>query len=137
MKNNLRTALIIAACGIIFGGAANTFAQTAEPPTVGNYRAVDAADKDVVAAANFAVKERAKNQKAKIKLVAVNQAARQVVAGTNYQVCLSVETTDRKTKAAVPQIVQAVIYQDLKQKYKLTSWAIAACADAAPVVPTN
>lgn len=128
--------MIIAVCGIIFGCAANAFAQMDVPP-VGGYGKADPTDKQIITAANFAVKAQAKKQKVNIKLVAVNHAARQVVAGTNYQVCLSVEMTDRKTKTAVPQIVQAIVYQNLRQKYRLTSWTIAACADAAPVVPTN
>jgi len=134
MKNTLRKFLLIAVGGIIFGCAANAFAQTAEP-IVGGYNKIETSDKEVVAATDFAVKKQSKTQKTAIKLVAVNNAAKQVVAGMNYQVCLSVETIDRKTKTNAPQTVQAVVYRDLKGKYKLTSWAIAACTDAAPVVP--
>ena len=136
MKNNLRTIIIIAVCGVIFGGAANAFAQTGEP-VVGGYGKVAATDQEVVAAANFAVRAQAKKQRAKIKLTAVNAAARQVVAGVNYQICLSVQTTDRRTKKATPQTVQAIVYKNLKQKYSLTNWTIAACADAAPMPPVN
>ncbi len=131
MKNNLRTFLMIAVIGIIFGCAANTFAQIPEP-MVGGYRTIDASDKAVVAAADFAVKKQAKTRKAVINLVAVNSAMQQVVAGMNYQMCLSVEVADRKMKKTVPQTVQTVVFRDLKGKYKLTSWAIAACTDAAP-----
>ena len=129
--------MLIAVVGVIFGCAAKTFAQTDAPVIVGGFSEVDTADKSVVAAANFAVKAQAKKQKMKIKLVAVSYATRQVVAGMNYQVCLNVETTDRKAKTAVPQSVQALVYQNFKGKYKLTSWAIAACTDAAPNVPSN
>ena len=128
--------LILAVFGVILGGAANTFAQIPEP-IVGGYGKVDTTDKEVVAATNFAVKKQGKTQQAMIKLVAVNNAARQVVAGINYQICLSVETTDRKTKVAVPQTIQAIVFKNLKGKYKLTSWAVAACADVAPIAPTN
>ncbi len=126
--------MLIAVCGIIFGCAANSFAQ-ADVPMVGGYAKVDAADRAVIAAANFAVKAQAKKQKSVVKFIAVNNAARQVVAGMNYQICLSVETTDRKTKTAVPQIVQAFVYQNLKSKLELISWTVAACADVAPIVP--
>lgn len=135
--NNLRIILMIAVVGIIFGSAAKVFAQTTEP-MVGGYKTIEVTAKEVVAAADFAVKKQAKMQKADIKIVAVNHAAQQVVAGMNYQVCLSIETTDRRTKTRTPQTVQTVIFRDLKGKYKLTSWAIAACTDAAPVAaPTN
>lgn len=128
---------MIAVCGIIFGCATNVFAQV-EPPMVGGYRTIEPTNKDVVAATDFAVKKQSKTQKAAIKLVAVNSAMQQVVAGMNYQMCLSVETTDRKTKKAMPQTVQIVVFRNLKGKYELTSWAIAACTDAAPVAaPTN
>lgn len=125
---------MIAIGGVIFGCAANVSAQT-DALTVGGFNSIAATDKEVVAATNFAVKKQSKTQKGKIKLVAVNNAAQQVVAGTNYQVCLSVETLDGKTKTPTPQTVQAVVFRDLKGKYKLTSWAIAACTDAAPVAP--
>lgn len=126
---------MIAVCGVIFGAAANAFAQ--EVPLVGGYNVAATTDQAVIAAANFAVKTQAKKQKAAIKLVAVNRAAKQVVAGMNYQICLNVQTRDRKSKRSVPQIIQAVVYQNLKGKYQLTEWAIAACADAAPPAPTN
>ncbi len=134
--------LYIAVFGVIFGCAANTFAQP-EIPIVGGYKKVEATDREVIAAANFAVKAQAKKQKAKIRLVAVNNAARQVVAGTNYQICLNVETTDRKNKTVVPQSVQAIVYKNIKNKHRLTSWTIADCqavaanAGAAPIAPTD
>ena len=137
MNNNLRILLFIAVFGIIFGCASNTFAQTAPPIKVGAYDEIEPTNADVIAAANFAVKMQAKKQRANIKLVAVNYATRQVVAGMNYQVCMNVETTDRKTKIAAPQNVQAIVYRNLGGKYKLTSWTVAACTDAAPNTPVN
>lgn len=140
-RNKLQTLIVVAFCAVFFGSAANAFAQTnptgMPEPMVGGYNKAGLTDAQVVAAANFAVKTQAKKQKAKIKLVAVNNAAKQVVAGMNYQVCLSVETTDRQTKTVTPQIVQAVVYQTLKNKYQLTSWTVAACTDAAPIAPVN
>lgn len=120
--------LLIAVFGVIFASASNTFAQVSEP-MVGGYSKAETSDKAVVAAANFAVKAQAKKQKAKIKLISVNTAAKQVVAGMNYQMCLSVETVERKKKIAAPQFVQVVVYQNLSSKYSLTSWTTAACAD--------
>ncbi len=145
MKNNTRskvqTLIFVVFCAIFFGSATNVSAQnnpTNSPaPIVGGYSKADPTDAQIVAAANFAVKAQAKKQKANIRLVAVNNAAKQVVAGVNYQICLSVETTDRKTKTATPQIVQTIVYQTLNNKYKLTSWAVAACTDAAPITPVN
>jgi len=126
MKNNLKIFSTLAAFVLIGAFAVNNFAQI----KTGGYKKIAKTDAAVVAAANFAVKAQAKKQKSKIKLVTVNNAARQVVAGMNYQMCLSVETTDRKKKTAAPQFVQVVVYQNIKNKYSLTSWTIAACADA-------
>lgn len=135
MKNNLRTITLFAALAFIFVCAADIRAQVPEP-IVGGYSNVAATDAQVVSAANFALKAQAKKDKIKIKLVAVNKAAQQVVAGTNYKLCLSVEVTGKK-KPAVPQIVEAVVFKNLKQKFELTSWAIAACTDAAPIEPVQ
>ena len=130
MKSKLLMMLLIAVGGVLLGGATNVAAQTV--PTVGGYSSTEAKAPEVAAAAAFAVKTQAKKAKEKIKLVAVNSAARQVVAGMNYQMCLNVETTDRRAKTAVSQIVQAVVYKNLKGKYSLTSWTIAACGETAP-----
>lgn len=127
--------LVFAAFGLIFGCAANGYAQIDEP-VAGGYSNVAVTDAQIVSAANFAVKAQAKKDKMKIKLVAVNKAARQVVAGMNYKLCLSVEIIDKK-KPVVPQIIEAIVFKNLKQKLALTSWAIAACTDAAPIEPVK
>lgn len=135
MKNNLRFTIIFAALAFIFAFAADARAQTDEP-VVGGYSTVAASDAQIISAANFAVKAQAKKDKIKIRLVAVNKAAQQVVAGTNYKLCLSVEVIEKK-KPAVPQIVEAIVFKNLRQKLALTSWAIAACTDAAPIEPVK
>lgn len=135
MKNNLRLMIIFAALAFIFACAAAARAQVEEPVIGGGYSNA-AADAQVVSAANFAVKAQAKKDKTKIRLIAVNKAAQQVVAGTNYKLCLSVEIMEKK-KPVVPQIVEAVVFKNLKQKFELTSWAIAACTDAAPIEPAK
>lgn len=128
---------IIAVCAVFFGGAQAVRAQTdvIREPIAGGYSTVETTDLEVVTAANFAVKAQAKKQRAKIKLVNVVRAEQQVVAGRNYQMCLQVEVLEKGRKTAVPQTVQTVVFLNLKQKRSLTSWAIAACADAAPVTP--
>lgn len=127
--------IIFAAFGVIFGAAKTTAAQQTEnlkTPVVGNYSTAEVTDAEVISAANFAVKAQAKKQRAKIKLVAVSRAEKQIVAGTNYRLCLQVETTENGKKTVVPQTVQTIVFRSLKQKYELTSWAVAACADEMP-----
>lgn len=134
MKNNLRFLIIFAALNLIFGCAA-TFAQEPKEPITGGYNSADVTDAQIVSAAKYAVKAQAKKQRAKIKLTAIKKAERQVVAGLNYRLCMQVEVIEKGKKTAVPQTIQTIIYQNLKQKYELTSWAIAACTDETPPLP--
>jgi len=131
MKNNLRMMIVFAALGLILSCAATSYAQTDETIT-GGYQKVEVSAAQIVSAANFAVKARAKKQKAKINLKAISKAEQQVVAGMNFNMCLQVETRDKRKKTSVPQMVQAIVFLNLKQKYELTSWAIAACAEEKP-----
>jgi hypothetical protein len=126
MKKNLRLTIMLAACGLIFAGASAASAQTDEP-VAGGYSRTPVTGKSVVAAAKAAVRAQAKKQRATIRLVSINEAARQVVAGTNYQLCLKVEITERGKKTKTAKIVQAVVFQNLKQKLILTEWAEAEC----------
>jgi hypothetical protein len=59
-------------------------------------------------------------------LIAIKQAERQVVAGLNYRLQLSV-----KIKGQI-QDVQAVVYQDLKRQYWLSRWEQAGDRGQAP-----
>lgn len=131
--------IIMLVGGIIFGGASAARAQTEEiaVPMVGGYSTVETDSAEVLAAAKSAVKAQAKKQRTKIKLSGISKAERQVVAGSNYRLCLQIETTEKGKKTAVPQTIQTVVFLNLKQKYSLTSWAVAACTDAAPVAPTD
>ena len=116
MKNNLmKTAALLAA----LVGAAVCPAQQ----MVCNYRAAAKTDKTVVGAANFAVKARGEAQKTPaLKLVAVERAERQVVAGTNYRLCLSVKSGSANAQAT------AVVYQNLQNQFELSEWTNGNCA---------
>jgi hypothetical protein len=134
IKKHLPAMIIFAAFSVIFGAARTTAAQTEDlkTPVAGGYSTAEVTDAEVVSSASFAARAQAKKQKAKIKLVAVSRAEKQIVAGTNYRLCLQVETLENDKKPAVPQTVQTIVFRSLKQKYQLTSWAVAACADAMP-----
>ena len=119
--------LIIAAFGLIFGCAANSFAQQPNYPMAGGWSSAGVTDKEVVAAANYAVKAEAAKTGSKIKLISIKCAERQVVAGMNYRINLSVETGKRGKKTLLPQTVEAVVYKNLKQKYSLTTWKKGDC----------
>jgi Aspartic acid proteinase inhibitor len=106
MKNKLqiRHILVALALGMLLTAAAS--AQR----VVGGYKSISADDKDAVAAAKFAAGEK------EVELVSVVTAERQVVAGTNFKLCLEVND-DSGTKNFM-----AVVYHNLQNEYKLTSW---------------
>jgi ABC-type glycerol-3-phosphate transport system substrate-binding protein len=126
MKHNLRSIIILAALGIIFGCAGSSYAQT-DGPITGGYGTADAKDKDVIAAAKYAVKKEAKKEGAKIKFVSINKAETQVVAGLNYRLCIKVEIKEKGKKTYVTKLIQTVVYKNLDQKLSLTSWKEDAC----------
>lgn len=98
------------------------------PPLAGGYKETSKTDEMVVAAANFAV-ETQMQKDASLKLVAIKRAARQVVQGSNYEMCLAV-TSENK-----PQEATVVVYQDLQNNFSLTSWISGKCAAGAEDKP--
>ena len=125
MKKNLRITIMLAALGVIFFCAATSFAQNGQ--MTGNYRPVPVTDAQVVAAAKYAVKQIAKKESSVVKLVSVKQAESQVVAGTNYRLCLEITIRQKGKKEKVTKNIQAVVFRNLKQKFELTSWEQAVC----------
>jgi hypothetical protein len=118
MKNNLRLMIIFAAFGVILGCANLTSAQV----KVGGYKKVAVSDAGVVAAANFAVADQGERDEATIELASVETAQRQMVAGTNYKLCLQVNIADGNSDDPRTLFISAVIFQSLKKEYSLKSW---------------
>jgi len=116
MKKLLSPAIVVAVSMFIFLAVGTASAQK-----VGGYRSTLAAAADVKAAAAFAVSAQAEKTDAEITLHQILKAEKQVVSGTNYRLCLMVMDGDDMYN------VTAVIYQDLKQNYALTSWTKANC----------
>jgi len=87
-----------------------------DAPIVGNYREASASDPAVLAAARFAVRAEGRRRGARLTLVSVERAETQVVAGTNYRLRLKVRAAGRVESA------QAVVYENLRRVYSLTSW---------------
>lgn len=95
----------------------------AQPGKAGGYKEVPATDEQVVAAANFAVNIRKESEKAEsLKLISIKTAKKQIVAGTNYSLCLEISDADKAEQAV------AIVYQNLQQKYKLSSWSLEKCS---------
>jgi len=90
---------------------------------LGGYKTASTSDERVVAAAEFAVGQKAEEQEG-LTLDSIEKAETQTVAGTNYRLCLKVSLEDET------QEVKAVVFQNLKQEYSLTSWVVEDCAES-------
>ncbi|MDX6696428.1 MAG: hypothetical protein QOF02_4031 [Blastocatellia bacterium] len=119
----------LVALSIAFGSLTIVGAQQ-RPPIVGGYKAVEADNLEVVAAAEFAVGAQEKKLESEVKLVSVEHAERQVVAGMNYRLCLKVEIEDKENNTEVRQEVKVVIFRSLKNEYSLKSWEEEECGES-------
>lgn len=82
----------------------------------GAYQPAVAEKEDVRAAAQFAVVEQEKRQGVALHLNAIVDAKKQIVAGTNYKLMLSVSRDGRAMVANV------TVYRGLDSKYELKAW---------------
>lgn len=108
---------------ILWAAAPSTRAQ--EMPVAGGYRERPTGDRGVAAAAAFAVRERTRRTGRRVTLVAVRRAETQVVAGLNYRLLLGV----REGRESLD--VAAVVHQNLRRRFSLTSWEPAAAGGPA------
>jgi len=124
MRINLRGAIILVALSVISGSVTVGLAQR-----TGGYKEVANDDAEVVAAADFAVKEQGKKQELTYKLVSVEHAEQQVVAGINYRLCLKVGYHKEDDDVDTTEFVRVVVYRNLQKAYSLTSWAQENCGE--------
>lgn len=114
--------MMFAAFAVLFACVTAASAQK-----VGGYRDVATDDAGVVAAAEFAVGDHSEKNEVSLKVVSIQKAERQIVAGTNYRLCIEVKVVEEGNDDT--QFVEAVVYQNLKKNYKLTSWKPDACGN--------
>ncbi len=121
MSKYLINSATLLAIMLILGTAA--FGQRST--VLGGYKSAKTDDARVVAAAEFAVGERAEKntEQEGLTLDSVDKAEMQTVAGTNYRLCLTVRLEDET------QQIEAVIFQNLKREYTLKSWTVKECAE--------
>ena len=86
-------------------------------PIVGGYQKADIDDKDIKAAAAFAVSAAPKP----FELKEIVSARQQVVAGMNYSLCLRVKAP-KFGLFMRGHLVAAKVFRDLDARYQLTSW---------------
>jgi hypothetical protein len=122
MKNKLQITLMCAVFAVFFACVTAVSAQK-----VGGYKEVAIDDAAVVAAAEFAVGDHSEKNEVSLEIVSIQKAERQVVQGANYRLCIQVKVVEEGNDDT--QFVQAVVYQDLKRVYKLTSWKPDACGE--------
>lgn len=99
-------------------------------PIVGGYKEISTDDPQAQAAAEFAVAEQGKNKSITVKLVSIEHAEQQVVAGMNYRLCLKVEIEGEGDDADTVQEAKVVVYRNLQNKYSLTSWEEEDCSES-------
>jgi Aspartic acid proteinase inhibitor len=128
MMKSLRFMLGLVALGIVFGSMSMVAAQ--QRPIVGGYKTAAVDDPEVVAAAEFAVGEQGRKLKSTVRLISVEHAERQVVAGMNYRLCLKVEIEGEGDEAEAKD-VKVTVFRSLKQEYSLKTWEEADCGEDA------
>jgi Aspartic acid proteinase inhibitor/Sporulation and spore germination len=108
--------VLTAACCLVFSRSSQARAARQEGPLAGGYSDARVSDPDVASAARFAVREESRKTGRRVTLVAVRRAERQVVAGLNFRLLLSV-------RAEGPaRDVRVVVYRNLQNVYSLSSW---------------
>ncbi len=117
MKKSLYFAAVLIALGFVL--TSEGFGQR---PVLGGYKVIENTDAGATDAAAFAIKAQSEQTEMEFVLGEIVKAERQVVAGSNYRLCMDVSANGQDGS-----YVQAVVYVDLKQNYKLTSWAASDC----------
>ena len=128
MRKLFGAALFALALGLVFNSAAAVGARQ-QGPKVGGYKEVATSAPEVVSAAKFAVAAQARKKETEIRLLSVETAERQTVAGANYRLCLKVEEADAENNVDVTETVRAVVYRSLQNAYTLKSWEPEDCAE--------
>ena len=96
---------------------------------LGGYREIDKGDEGATAAAEFAVKAQSENKEMTYKLVSIEHAESQTVAGLNYRLCLKVGYHKQDDDVDTTELVRVVVYRNLQNQYSLTSWTEEKCSD--------
>lgn len=113
-RSRLSTILLAAVATLAFPGGDPAAAGRIGPP-VGAYNPTTVDDESRLAA-NFAVREQARRESRTLKLLAITRAEKQVVAGLNFRLMLTVQSGGRTREA------RAVVFRSLDRYQELVSW---------------
>jgi len=94
---------------------------------LGGYREIDKSDEGAAAAAEFAVKAESESKEMTYKLVSIEHAESQVVAGINYRLCLKVGYHKQDDDVDTTEFVRVVVNRNLQNQHSLTSWTEENC----------
>jgi len=126
MKRSLSEFLIIIVCALLASAVMVSAQKT------GGYREIAADDEGAVGAAEFAVKAESEKKEMTYKLVSVEKAESQVVAGINYRLCLKIGYHKQDDDVDTTEFVKVVVYRSLQKEFSLTSWTEENCGEDNP-----
>ena len=112
---------------VLFGLAIALGTIAASAQRLGGYREIDKSDEGAAAAAEFAVKAQSESKEITYKLVSVEHAESQVVAGINYRLCLKVGYHKQDDDVDTTEFVRVVVNRNLQNQHSLTSWTEENC----------
>ena len=121
MKTRKYTVLMLFLLAIGLGGVAASAQRT------GGYREIDKADEAAATAAEVAVKAESEKKEITYKLISIEHAETQTVAGINYRLCLKVGYHKQDEEAETTEFVRVIVYRNLQNQYSLTSWTEENC----------
>ena len=114
---------------ILFALAVGLNGMATSAQRLGGYREIDKADEGAATAAEFAVKAESEKKEMTYKLVSIEHAESQTVAGINYRLCLKVGYHKQDDDVDATEFVRVVVYRNLQNQYSLTSWTEENCGD--------
>jgi hypothetical protein len=113
----MRIVYALVACLLLEGCAHAADSKSMSNSVPGGWSAVAVDDAKVKIAAQRAVSVQGSIEKAELKLVSIDDAQRQVVAGINYKLRLSLTKGPQQRKAS------ATVWAKLDGTYELTAWS--------------
>ena len=102
---------------------------TGSAQRTGGYRELDKADEGASAAADFAVKTESEKKEITYKLVSIEHAEAQTVAGINYRLCLKIGYHKQDDDVDTTEFVRVIVNRSLDNQYSLTSWTEEKCSN--------
>jgi hypothetical protein len=119
MKNYLQKTFALAVFCVVFCYVASASAQI----KTGGYKSISVTDAGVKTAADFAVQAKGEEQEADYSLEGIETAETQVVAGTNYRLCMQIYVPGEEEETdGVTIFIKAVVFRNLQKEFSLKSW---------------